>query len=223
MSKYCGNCGAQLDDSVKVCGYCGVAFDSDSIPSDTDTSLIPGVVSETDKAKAAKAKKFIKTGAVAVVLIIVLSLGINIISSFTGYKGVVRKVVNAFEDYDMETLYSCASSLSYYGDDIEYYEELFETRVSNKLDHYENMLGHGLKMDFEIIDSYKLDDRNTDALLDELEDNGAFIGKIDTIRMVEMELTIKGSRNTSTFTVNDLLMIKENGKWKVLYINDYYY
>lgn len=221
MSKFCGNCGAQLDDSAKVCGYCGIALDNE--PVNANAASIPGVVSEADKEKTAKVKKLIKTGAIAVVAIIVLSVGFNIISSFTGYKGVVRKVVNAFEDYDMNTLCSYASSLSYYGDDIEYYEEVFEERVSNMLDYYEEELGHGLKIKFEILDSYKLDERNTDDLLDDLEDSGAYVGNIDTIRMVELQLTIKGSRRTSTYTTDDLMLVKENGKWKVLYLGGYYY
>lgn len=221
MSKFCGNCGAQLDDTAKVCGYCGNALSIE--PENTKTTTIPGIRTEADKEKSAKMTKNIKTIVVAVALVIVLSLGINVVSSFTGYKGVVRKVVNAFEDYDMNTLCSYASSLCYYGNDIEYYEDIFEDRVSAKLDYYENMLGHNLKMNFEIVDSYKLDDRKVDNLLEELEDMGAYAGKIDTIRRVEIELEIKGSRNTSTFLIDDLLLIKENGKWKVLYLNDYYY
>ena len=221
MSKFCGNCGAQLDDSARVCGYCGVAFGNE--PVNTSNTSIPGVVSEADKEKAAKTKKLIKTGATAVAAIIVLSIVISIISSFTGYKGVVRKVVNAFEDYDMNTLCSYASSLSYYGDDVEYSEEYFEEMVSSKLDYYEEELGHNLKMSFEITDSYKLDDRNRDDLFDDLEDSGVYVGNISTIRMVELELEIKGSRRTSTYTVDDLLLVKENGKWKVLYLGGYYY
>lgn len=221
MSKFCGNCGAKLDDSVKVCGYCGVALGDE--PINTNVTSIPGVVSEADKEKAAKTKKFIKIGVIAIVAIIVLSIGINIISSYTGYKGVVRKVVNAFEDYDMNTLCSYASSLCYYNDDdVEYYEELFDEMVSDKLDYYEEELGHDLKISYKIVDSYKLDDRNREDLLEEVEDSGAYVGEIDTIRMVELELTIKGSRRTSTYTTNDLMLIKENGKWKVLYLGEYY-
>ena len=63
---------------------------------------------------------------------------------------------------------------------------------------------------------------NREDLLEEVEDSGAYVGEIDTIRMVELELTIKGSRRTSTYTTNDLMLIKENGKWKVLYLGEYY-
>lgn len=221
MSKFCGNCGAQLDDEAKVCGYCGVALSSE--PVNTNASSIPGVVSETDMVKSEKTKKFVKFGAIAVVAIIVLSVLISIISSFTGYKGVVRKVINAFEDYDMNTLYSCACTLSYYDEDLDYYDEIFDSRVSSKLDYYEEELGHDLKMDFEIIDSYKLDDRNKDDLLSDLEDAGAYVGDVDDIRMVELEITIKGSRRESTYTTEDLMVVKENGEWKVLYLGGYYY
>ncbi len=220
MAKFCGICGAKLDDTARVCGYCGVPLNNE--PLNNNVSSIPGVVSESEKEMAEKTKKVFKSGAMIIVAITVLALGINILSSFTGYKGAVRKVINAFEDYDMNTLCSCASELCYYGNDIEYFEELFEKRVADKLDFYEEELGHNLKMSFKIIDSYKLDDRNRDDLLDELEEKGAYVDGIDTVRKVELELTVKGSKRTNTYYTDDLVMVKENGKWKVLYLGGYY-
>lgn len=59
MSKFCGNCGSQLDDSVKVCGYCGTPCNS-------------GVsVEKVTKAPSGKIKKII----ISAVLIIAIVVG----------------------------------------------------------------------------------------------------------------------------------------------------
>lgn len=221
MSKFCGNCGAQLNGTEKVCGYCGFALNNE--PANTGDTSTPGIASETDTAKAEKTKNFIKIGAIAVVAVVVLSIGISIISSCTGYKAVVKKVINAFEDYDMETLYSCASTLCYLDyADADYWEEIFDNRTSNKLDYYEDQLGHSLKMKYKIVDSYELDERRFNNIVEEFEDYGADTYDVDKIRIVEIELTIKGSKRTNTYTIDDLWLVKEDGKWKVLYYYDYY-
>lgn len=217
MAKFCGHCGKQLDDSAKICGYCGAPLGNPV--SVNNATTIPGVVSEADKQKNANTQKIIKNGAMALAAIIVLSVVIGIVSSFTGYKGTVRKVINAYEEFDMNTLCSCASSLSYYAFDDDFAEELFEEKVSSRLDYYEEELGHGLKIKYEIIDSYKLDDRNKQELFDELEDVGAYVGDIDAVRSVELKLTIKGAYRETTKTTDDLILIKEGGKWKVLYLS----
>lgn len=217
MSKFCGNCGKALADNARVCGYCGVPV-SVAVQTNPEVKHIPGLDPVKDQEKADKMNKIIKSGAMIIIAIIVVTIGINVISSFIGYKGVVRKVINAFEDYDMNTLYEYASSLNYLGDDDEYYEELFDDKVSAKLDYYEGQVGYDLKIDFEIIDSYNLDERKLNNFLDELEESGAYVGKIDKIRQVDLELHIKGKRSENTYRTDDLLLIKENGKWKVFYM-----
>lgn len=31
MAKYCGNCGAKLEDSDKICGQCGMLVNNESV------------------------------------------------------------------------------------------------------------------------------------------------------------------------------------------------
>lgn len=212
MSKFCGNCGAQLDDSAKICGYCGTPLSGQAT---NKTSSIPGVVNKASQEKMANTTALIKKGIIGIVAVVVLILVLNVVSSFTGYKGVVRKVVNAFEDYDMKTLTACASDLNYYNDYTDW-DDVFEYRVSSKLDYYEDMLGHNLKISYKILDSYKMDDRNKNALIERYENEGVDVDKVKTVRVVELELKIKGSKSTSTFTKDNMVLIKEGGKWKVL-------
>lgn len=218
LAKFCGNCGGKLDDSARVCGYCGFRFVT--APLEKRTTDIPRMTSVKKRRNTAKIKKLLKIILAVIAVLMIFVAGLNIVSAFTGYKGVVRKVINSFEDYDMNTLYSYTSSLCYYSDDIDYYEELFEKEVAKKLDYYEDQLGYNLKISYEIIDSHKLDNRNRNSLLDELEDKGASVVGIDTVRALELKITIKGSASSTTYITDDLWLIKESSGWKVLYKNN---
>lgn len=65
MSKFCGNCGAQLEDSVKVCGYCGTPFEAVSVEG------------KTQKHHTGKSKKII------ISLVVVVAIVIGLFSTFS--------------------------------------------------------------------------------------------------------------------------------------------
>ena len=58
MAKYCGNCGAQLEDNAKVCGNCGTLLDNTKVEG----------LNYTDPARKKKMGKRIKTLIVIIIL-----------------------------------------------------------------------------------------------------------------------------------------------------------
>lgn len=68
MSNFCGNCGAQLEDDVKVCGYCGT-------PSVTTEAIAEKATTQ----HSGKSKKII----VSIVAVIAVIVGIFSFSSFS--------------------------------------------------------------------------------------------------------------------------------------------
>lgn len=68
MAKFCGNCGAQLEDEMKVCGYCGTP----SAPVNTTPPI-------TSKQSSGKAKKIL----ISIVAVIAVVIGIISFSSFS--------------------------------------------------------------------------------------------------------------------------------------------
>lgn len=215
MSKFCGNCGAQLEDSANVCGYCGTVIEQAAITGKTDS--LSGVVSETDAKKIAKTKKYVKLGVIAAAVIAIIVIGINIISSFTGYKGAIRAFVKAFEECDVNTMAEYSSVLHYGGDEDDYEEliEELEDRTNYILDDYEEELGHDLKFDYEICDVYDISNRKREDLLEKLDYYEIYVD-IDEIKSVELLLTIEGSRRSTTEEF-DIVLLKEDGDWKILY------
>lgn len=106
-------------------------------------------------------------------------------------------MVKALQNNDTATLEGVASSISeetfgaWYGDDIyDYYDET------------------------------ELSDRRMNELKDNLED----LYNMDTrgikkVVSVVLKITVKGSKKSSTYNVNNLYMVKENSGWKVFYGN----
>lgn len=83
MSKFCGNCGAQMDDNTVVCGNCGCKVSNNQI----------GNFKETNAKKGSK-KKIIKICATLLVVVLIIVISLNFIGG-RSYKSVVDTVIEA--------------------------------------------------------------------------------------------------------------------------------
>lgn len=208
MAKFCGNCGAQLDDDARICGQCGTPYAGDN-----NRQKIPGI-NKMSPEKKKRIKLIAKLSVAGIALIIVAVLAVNIISSFTGYKGAVNKAMDAFENYDIETLLSMSSDISFNGMDATQIEDSISQTVSSKLDALEADAGHDMSLSYEIIDSYKLSDRKYQEFLKYVENNYNYDSSdISEVYLVEIKVTAKGSLGETSTTNNNLYLIKERDDW----------
>jgi len=225
MAMFCGACGAQMDDDARVCGQCGTPLSDEPRPVVASSRSIPGVGEQPIK-NPKQTNKVLGMIISAIVLIVVLIVSLNIVSSFTGYKGTVRKLFHAVEKYDMNTLSKLASDIVYdvyynaFGIEEADLQDAFSEAVSNTLDRFEADAGNKIKISFTIDDSVKLSGRKLDQLLTTLEEDLDYdTGNIKKVMSLDITLTVKGSKKTSTYTIRsgELLIIKERGGWKVYY------
>ncbi|MBQ0028292.1 MAG: hypothetical protein KBS96_06790 [Lachnospiraceae bacterium] len=175
------------------------------------------------------ASKYVKLGIIAVVAIIVIVIFANILSSFTGYKATLNKMVKAIANDDIDTLEKIASSVSeeqiadYYGKNKDPYD-VYESRVDDTLDTFEDRVGEVKKITYKIVDTKELSDRRLEDIKDEWVDNyNLDTDDIKKIVEVEIKLSVKGKKKSASYNVDRLYMIKESGKWKVLYGDLYRY
>jgi len=156
MAKFCGNCGAQLDDGDKVCGQCGT-------PVNGNAGTVPGL-KVVDPEKKKKMAKRIK-GIVALVIVVALAItGVKVYLSFTGTNGLVRKVMTAYEDYDVDSLVALSSDMYYYFDSDDYVDEYFEDAVGKYIDNFESSVGHSYKLTYEVDEIYDLSKRKQEEI-----------------------------------------------------------
>ena len=213
MSKFCGNCGSQMDDSDVICGNCGTPYAGVDNYKPEKPVKISGVNSMSSEKKK-KIKLIAKLSMAAIVLIIVAVIAINIISSFTGYKGAINKAMNAFKNYDIETLMSMSSDIAFGGMEPTAIENSISNAVASKLDSYETVAGHDMDINYEIQDSYKLPDRKYQEFLKYVENSCNYdTSDITEIVLAKIKINTKGSLGETSYTVNDLYLIKERDKW----------
>lgn len=210
MAKFCGNCGAELTDDAKVCGQCGTPVSGAS----TNIARLKIV----DPEKQAKTQKMIKRVIGAAALVIVAVIAVNIVSAFTGSNGLLRKVMSSYEKYDIDGLVALSSDIYYYGEEdwVEYY---FEYSVGDDLDYFESYVGHNYKLSYDVKEVYTLSGRKLDTILDTINstypdfDSNA----ISQVKVADVEVTAKEGKSSASMSVQ-VTMTKENGTWKLLYI-----
>lgn len=211
MAKFCGNCGAQLDDDARVCGQCGT-------PIDESRGKVPGlkIVDPEKKKKLIKKMKMVIVLAVAIFIAVV---GIRIARNFTGTNGVVRKAMAAYEKYDIDTIVSLSSDMYYYDDNENYVEEYFEYAVGRNIDNFESSVGHSYKMSYEVEEIYDLSQRKQDEMLKNIEYSypDFDVDVINKIAVADVKITAKQGSKSVNKTVK-ITMSKEGKTWKLLYI-----
>lgn len=211
MAKFCGNCGAELDDNARVCGQCGTPVEE--VASNYNNVII------VDPEKQKKNQKTLKLIIVAVAVVVVVIIALNIVLNLTGYKGLIRKAMKAYENYDIDTLVSLSSDIYYYGYDG-YAEYYFKYNVGDDLDAYESRVGHNYKLSYKIDGIYALSDRKQDTLIDEI----SFIysdfntGTIKKVMVADLTITAKAGSKSMQNSIQ-ITMSKEEDGWKILYID----
>lgn len=209
MSKFCGNCGAKMDDSATVCGYCGTAF--------TDTK--PKKFKYEDPEKKAKTKNLIKKCAVVVIAVVVIAIIGNIISSFTGYKGTVRTFMKAYRTENIDTLVDMTCSFMQDEEYINVVANRFDNKIKSDFDSYDYHFDSKYSIKYEIVDATKLSDRQAKNKIEELSYSGYFsmddADLVKKVMNVKVSITAKHGSDKMSVT-RTIYFAKESGGWKLL-------
>ena len=157
---------------------------------------------------------------IALALVVAVAVtAINVISKFTGYNGLLRKVMTAYEGYDIDTLVSLSSDIYYYGEE-DYVENYFENSVGATLDSFESSVGHSYKFSYEINEIYRLSDRKMSEMLDNIEVAcpDFDVSTIKDISIADITVTASKGEKSSSKDVK-ITMTEESESRKVLYID----
>ena len=225
MAKFCATCGTPVKEGDSVCGKCGAPISGTApLPEKAKEEKKPE--NEISKKPFDEKKKFFRViGLIAAValLILVAVIVVSVAGGFTGYKGALRIMVNALEDFDMDALEKVASGISneiyglQYGDGL---SDHYEDMVTRKLDSYEDELGPIRSIKYQITGESEFSDRRIRKVEEWLEEKYGIdtdaLG-IKKIMALDLTLTVRGSKGTEKYYVQDLYLIRERGGWKIYY------
>lgn len=236
MAKFCGNCGAQMDDNAVVCGSCGASLGGEE---KAGSAELVQKFKIDDPEKKNKIKKIAVIGAAAIAVIVVISVLVSVIVNNTGYRGCLKKTMKAFESSESNVLDDLTSGIiieldaeneknykEYYGD--EYAEEhtsdfkkhYIESEVESAKEEFENKCGHKYKVSYKVDEYFELEGKKLKNFAKELGDGEEdALDSAEKIQVAEVTVTAKKDKKTKKCKVQ-VVMSKEDGKWKVLSIVD---
>lgn len=198
-----------MEDNAMVCGYCGTAFDGSS----------GNEFKYEDPEKKAKISKIIKSVIIAVVIVTVLSIAASVGLSFVGYRGAIRKFMNAYKAEDAEALVDMSCSFMRDEDYAEILSNRFEIILENDFDDFDYYFGSKYSIKYEITNASKLSERQSKSVMERLSNSGIVseddVDMVKKIMSVRVTITAKhGSDSTSKSKT--VYIANESGSWKLL-------
>lgn len=199
MSKFCMQCGAQIDDNAEICSSCGSA-QANSTNGDTTTAL--------NSSKKSNVPIIAAVAVVVVVLLLILKV------LFGGsYKDPIDNMCKAMETGKGKYLYKCMPKALI----EEEYDDMKKSEIIDELDDSAEMLqeyledeyGDDVKISYKVLDKEKVDKDD----LEDIEDDYDF--KVSKGYEVDIKLTIKGDDEKDTEKTS-ISVYKVKGNWCVL-------
>ena len=203
MARFCGFCGAPIDENASVCGNCGKPVDG-------------------EETKGGGRKK-VNVMAIAVIaaMIIVLAALIFAITRLTqnddGRQGLIKQVIKAYEKEDIDSMIRLSSDI-YRGKRIDGLtaEEYFRNVMGSSADYYENAVGHNYKLTYKILDLYDMSQRRQNEYVNSIMELYPYFSASTITAMSAAEVEITAKRGSSMVTeYKKITMSKEDGNWKL--------
>ena len=199
MSKFCMQCGKEIEDDANVCVYCGSAQNTTGAAGDG----------------AAKKKSFIPLIAAVVVVLLVVIVIFNLLFS-GGYKQPVDNMIKAIETGKGKYLYKTMPDfLIAYRYDDEKKSEIIDD-LDDSLEYVVEMLedeyGDDIKVSYKIKDKEKIDKDDLEDLEDDIKDTYDEKVKVSKGYELKIEMKIKGDDDKEKDTTK-IKVYKIDGNW----------
>lgn len=198
MAKFCGKCGARLVETAKFCGKCG----NPSV--DTSTTISGKRVEGQEKQGNMKMVAKCIVGTLAIIYVL------NLIWNYTGYNGLLKKVMVAYNRSDIHTLASLSSYMYHDEEDVEEYYRYY----------FENMYGRGaIQETYEVNAIYAMSEREVSEFLGEINYASTVLETSIVDKIVVADLTVTAKFTSKTMRKHmKIIMSKEGGDWRLLNI-----
>lgn len=208
MSKFCENCGAEMDDNEVVCKYCGPQEEKkEEVKVDASNNEVKTENTET----ASTANKPIDTkmiaiiGGVAAIVVIILSIFISI---FTG--GWKKPIDNYFKGMQKG---NAKVYLKAFPEFLDMDDTVDEDYMDKMLDNLEDEYGEKIKISYKVTKKEKIKKDELSKIQDYIEKKYDEKVKVSAGYEVKVKATIKGKDDEDTDT-QKMYVYKIDGKWK---------
>lgn len=209
MSKFCENCGAEINDDVTVCPNCNTPVNGAG--AQAQTVVEETVKTETTSAKKTDVKKMgIIGGAIAAVVVVIVALIVSLVSG--RYKSPIKKYFKGLNKCDADT-YAAA-----YPDFLEYSKSIKDSYLTDQKKDDEKTYGDNVKYSYKILKKTKIEKKDLEKVKDAIKDKYKESVKVSKGFKVKVKRTVKGKKDFD-YGTSELFVYKIDGKWYMLNID----
>jgi RNA polymerase subunit RPABC4/transcription elongation factor Spt4 len=206
MSKFCENCGAEMDDNQVVCPNCGNGAEAEAVKAEEKVAEATQTTTSS-AAKSDNVKKYAIIGGIAAAVVILIAIIASILSG--GWKKPINNYFKGMEKGNLKT-YTKAFP-DFYNDKV----DLDDDDMDKLHDSLEDSYGKNIKIKYEVTkkENIKKDDlKKVQEYIEKVYDEDV---KVTAGKEVKVKATIKGKDDSDTDT-QKMYVYKINGKWKLL-------
>lgn len=204
MSKFCENCGAEMDDNDTVCKYCGPTAEESNTTANETVTENTTVNNSTSTAKKMDTKNMAIIGGIIAAIIIVL---IILFSTFgKGWEKPIKNYFKGMEKAKAETY------LKAYPEFMDMSDKIDDEDLEDRLDNLEDEYGEKIKISYKIAKKEKIKKSELDDVTEYIKKTYEEDVKVSKGYEVKVKATIKGKDDDETDT-QKLYVYKIDGKW----------
>lgn len=205
MSKFCENCGAEMDDNETVCKHCGPQAEAEqTAPVEEPISNDTTVDNNTSTAKTNNTKNIAIIAGIAAVVVILIAIICSIFGG--GWKKPIDNYFKGMEKANAKTY------LKAYPEFMDMDETVDDDFMEDMMDSFEDEYGEKIKISYKITKKEKIkkdDLENVQKYIDKKYDEDV---KVSAGYEVKVKATIKGKEDEDTDT-QKMYVYKIDGKW----------
>lgn len=205
MSKFCENCGAEMDDNQVVCPNCGNGAEA-KVEETASVETEKTTTTSSSATSSNNLKKYGIIGGIALGVIVILAIIINIVSN--GWKKPIDNYFKGMEKANLKTYQKAYPD--FYNDKM----DLDQDDMDDMKDALEDKYGEKIKITYKITKSEKIkkdDLKKVQEYIQKVYDEDV---KISAGKEVKVKATIKGKEDDDTDT-SKMYVYKIDGKWKL--------
>lgn len=211
MSKFCENCGAEINDNETVCPNCNTPVNGASAEA-AKTVVEETVKTETaSTAKKTDVKKLgIIGGSIAAVVVVIIALIVSLVSG--RYKSPIKKYFKGLNKCDADKYVAA------YPDFTKKDESIKDKTLTERKKNLEKTYGDNVKYKYKILKKTKIEKKDLDKVKDSIKDKYKESVKVTKGFKVKVKQTVKGKKDFD-YATDEMYVYKIDGKWYILDID----
>jgi len=203
MSKFCENCGAEMNDNDVVCAHCGPQ-------ADTTANVDPVAENTTSSAKTNNTKNIAILAGVAAAVVILIVIICSIFGK--GYKKPIDNYFKGMEKGNADTY------LKAFPEFMEMDKTVDEDFMEDMKDELEDEYGEKLKISYKITKKEKIKKDDLEDVKEYIEKKYEEDVKVSKGYEIKVKATIKGKDDEDTDS-QKMYVYKIDGKWKYMSVS----